>query len=64
MADDTTWPPEQLTSFIPLLLIHYQNHRTPEQVRAMAELMHTGDIGKLVSINDDQVNQPANQYKL
>ena len=46
MVDDDTWPPEQPTSFTPLLLIHHQGRCTPKQVTAMAELMHAGDIQK------------------
>ena len=46
MVDDDTWPPEQPTSFTPLLLIHHQGNRTPAQVTAMAKLMHAGDIQK------------------
>jgi len=53
MVDDNTWPPEQPTSFTPLLLIHYQGHHTPEQVTAMAKLMYTGDIGKVASVTGD-----------
>ena len=49
MVDDDTWPPEKPTSFTPLLLIHHQGHRTPEQVTAMAELMHAGDIQKTLN---------------
>ena len=49
MVDDDTWPPEQPTSFTPLLLIHHQGHRTPMQVTAMAELMHAGDIQKMLN---------------
>ena len=51
MVDDDTWPPEKPTSFTPLLLIHHQGHRTPEQVTAMAELMHAGDIQKTLNTN-------------
>ena len=54
MVDDDSWPPEQPTSFTPLLLIHHQGHRTPEQVTAMAELMRTGDIGKVTMVTGDQ----------
>ena len=50
MADDDTWPPEQPTS----LLIHHQRHHTPEQVTAMAELMCTGDIGKVALVTNNQ----------
>ena len=49
MVEDDTWPPEQPTSFTPLLLIHHQGHRTPMQVTAMAELMHAGDIQKMLN---------------
>ena len=54
MVDDNTWPPEQPTSFTPLLLIHYKGLRTPEQVTAMAELMSTGDIDKVASVTGKQ----------
>ena len=54
MVDDNTWPPEQPTSFTPLLLIHYKGSRTPEQVTAMAELMSTGDIDKVASVTGEQ----------
>jgi len=54
MADNNTWPPEQPSSFTPLLLIHYQDHHAPEQVTAMAKLMYTGDIGKVTSVTSDQ----------
>ena len=54
IIDKNTWPPDQVKTFTPLLLIHYQGHRTPEQVRAMAELTCTGDIGKVASITDNQ----------
>ena len=52
MAEKDSWPPEQLKAFIPLLFIHYQGHRTPEQVIGMAELMHSGDIGKLKAASE------------
>ena len=54
MVDDDTWPPEQPTSYIPLLLIHCQGHHTPEQVTTMARLMYTGDIGKVTLVTGDQ----------
>ena len=64
MVDDDTWPPEQPTSFTPLLLIHHQGHRTPEQVTAMAELMYAGDIGKVASVTDHQHGKPNSQKKV
>ena len=54
MADKNTWPLGQSKTFIPLLLVHYQGHRTPEQVTAMAELMCTGNIGKVALVTGDQ----------
>ena len=54
MVDDDTWPPEKLTSFTPLLLIHHQGDCTTEQVTAMAELMYTGEIGKVSMVTNDQ----------
>ena len=54
MIDDNTWPPEQPTSFTPLLLIHYKGSRTPDQVTAMAELMSTGDIDKVASVTGER----------
>ena len=54
MVDDDAWPPQQPTSFTPLLLIHHHGHRTPEQVTAMAKLKCTGDIEKVTAITGDQ----------
>ena len=50
MVDHDTWPPKQPTSFTPLLLIHHQGDHTSEQVTAMAELMHAGDIDKVALV--------------
>ena len=54
MVDRDTWPPEQPKSFTPLLLIHHQGDHTPEQVSAMAVLMHGGNIDK-VAINQHSI---------
>ena len=54
MVDHDTWPPKQSTSFTPLLLIHHQGEHTAEQVTAMAELMHTGNIDKVASVTDNK----------
>ena len=54
MVDHNTWPPKQPTSFTPLLLIHHQGDHTPEQVTAMAELMHAGDIDKVALVTGSQ----------
>ena len=48
MVDDDTWPPNQLKSFTPLLLSHHQGDCTPKQVAEMAEMMHIGDIHKML----------------
>ena len=53
MVDDNTWPPEQPTSFTPLLLIHSKGNRTPREVTAMAKLMHAGDISEVSSTTSD-----------
>ena len=53
MIDDNTWPPEQPTSFTPLLLIHSKGNRTPGEVTAMAKLMHAGEISKVASATSD-----------
>ena len=54
MVDDDAWPPEQPTSFTPLLLIHYQGPHTLEQVTAMAELTCKGDIGEVTLVTGQQ----------
>ena len=54
MVDDNAFPPEQPTSFTPLLLIHRQGHRTREEVTSMAELMHSGDINKVAMVTGKQ----------
>ena len=64
MVDDDTWPPEQPTSFTPLLLIHHQGHRTPEQVTAMAELTYAGDIGKVALVTDHHHGKLNSQGKV
>ena len=52
LADKNTWAPEESKTFTPHLLVHYQGHHTPEQVRTIAKLMYTGDIGKVTSVTD------------
>ena len=54
MVDDNTWPPEQPTSFTPLLIIHRQGNRTREEVTAMAELMYSGNISEVAMPTDEQ----------
>ena len=53
MVDDNTWPPEQPTSFTPLLLIYRHDHRTKEEVTAMAELMYSGNISEVASVTGE-----------
>ena len=64
MADKNLWPPEQLKTFTPLLLVHYQGHRTPEQVAAMAGLMYSGDIGEVGSLTSKRLTIEDNNEKL
>ena len=64
MVDNDTWPPEQPTSFTPLLLIHHQGHRTPKQVTAMAELTYAGDIGKVALVTDHHHGKLNSQGKV
>ena len=70
MVYDNTWPPEQPMDFIPLLLMHYQGHHTPEKVAAMAELMYYGDIDKValrtgaVKRSRDNLQQVLNAARL
>ena len=47
MVDESTWPPGKPAHFTPLLLVHHQGDHSLEQAKAMAELMYTGDIGKV-----------------
>ena len=54
MLDNNTWPPEQPASFVPLLLVCNQGHRTPEEVTTMAKLMYSGDIDKAAPKAGDQ----------
>ena len=53
-VDDDAWPPEQPTSFTPLLLIHHKGHCTAEEVTTMAELMHTGSIEEVAMVTGEQ----------
>ena len=64
MVDDDTWPPEQPTSFTPLLLIHHQGHRTPEQVTAIAELTYAGDIGNVALVTEHQHGKLISQERV
>ena len=54
MVDDNTWPPEQPTSFTPLLLIHRKGNRTADEVTTMAELMHGGNIDMVTMVTGEQ----------
>ena len=54
MVDDDAWPPEQPTSFMPLLLVHRKGHRTAEEVTTMAELMHTSSIKEVAMVTGEQ----------
>ena len=54
MVDDDTWPPEQPTSYMPLLLIHRKGQRTADEVTTMAKLMHGGNIDKVAMVTGEQ----------
>ena len=54
MVDDDTWPPEQPTSYMPLLLIHRKGQRTADEVITMAKLMHGGNIDKVAMVTGEQ----------
>ena len=54
MVDDDTWPPEQPTSYMPLLLIHRKGQRTADEVTTMAKLMHGGNIDKVAVVTGEQ----------
>ena len=47
MVDDKAWPPVKQPSFTPLLFIHHHDDHSQEEIRAKAELMYTGNIGKV-----------------
>ena len=53
-VDDNTWPPVKQANFTPLLLVHHQGDHSLEQATAMAELMYTGDIGKVTSVTGER----------
>ena len=44
------WPPEQLKTFTPLLLIQHQGHCNLKQSTAMAEFVERGHIDKVASV--------------
>ena len=54
MVDDDTWPPQQPTSFTPLLLIHRKGHRTADEVTTMAELIYGGNIDLVTMVTGEQ----------
>ena len=53
MVGDKTWPPEQPTSFIPLLFIHSEGNCSPGEVTAMVKPMCAGDIGNVALVTGD-----------
>ena len=53
MVDDKTWPPVKQASFTPLLLIHHHGDHSQQEIRAKAELMYTGNIGKVAMATDE-----------
>ena len=57
MVDDKAWPPVKQTSFAPLLFIHHHGDHSQEEIRAKAELMYTGNIGKVTMATDKHFNK-------
>ena len=53
-VDESTWPPGKPAHFTPLLLVHHQGDHSLEQVQTMAELMYTGDIGKVAMVTSER----------
>ena len=49
-VDDETWPPYQLQTFIPLLLMHYKGQRSLKQSNAVVELISEGKIDDITSM--------------
>ena len=50
IVDKDAWPPEQLKTFTPLLLIQHKAHRNLKQSTAMAEFVEQGHIDKVASV--------------
>ena len=57
MVDDKAWPPVKQASFTPLLFIHHHGDHSQEEIRAKAELMYTGNIGKVTMAADKHSNK-------
>ena len=49
-VDEETWPPYQLQTFIPLLLMHYKGQRNLKQSNAVVELMCDGKVDDIASM--------------
>ena len=60
-AEKNAWPPEQLKPFTPLLLVHYRDHRTPEEVATMAKLMHSGDFSSVTDNDQPAIKCPKSE---
>ena len=46
-VDKDTWPPDQLHSFTPLLLVHHEGQQRMDQAVEVAKLVHKGDFTSL-----------------
>ena len=53
-TDEETWPPDQPKNFTPLALIHHQGQHGMKQATAMAQLIQTGDIDEITSLDSKQ----------
>ena len=52
--DEDTWPPEQLTKFIPVVVMHHCGHYNSEETVALAELLFSLDLNDVVFATGNQ----------
>ena len=57
MVDDKAWPPVKQVSYTPLLFTHHHGDYSQEEVRAKAELMYSGNIGKVAMAANKHFNK-------
>jgi len=51
---EETWPPEQPKDFTPVVLVHYEEQRTMQDVNIITKAVHTGNISDVISAANDQ----------
>ena len=64
MVDDKAWPPVKQASFTPLLFIHHHGDHSQEEIRAKAELMYTGNIGKVTMATNKHSDKLGGNEKI